>query len=269
MTQYNMNLGLKNKTAIILAASRGLGKVSAETLALEGANIVICARDEKELQEAAKEIQQKSKNKVLAIPCDVTNISDIKNLVEETVKEFGKIDILVNNAGGPPTGTFETITDDQWQKAFELTLMSVIRTIRLVLPHMEKAESGRIINMVSLSVKQPIPNLILSNSIRAGVIGMAKTLSNELAAKNITVNNILTGHFLTDRLKELNNIDEKIKQGQSEKDAWGNVLNNIPMKRLGKPEEYGALVAFLASNQAAYITGASIQIDGGLSRFIL
>jgi 3-oxoacyl-[acyl-carrier protein] reductase len=264
-----MNLGLIGKTAIVLASSRGLGKASALALSGEGANVVISGRDELALKETAKEIEKKGQGEVLAVVCDVTKFNDIKNLVTKTVKKFGRIDILVNNAGGPPQGTFETTSDEQWQKAFELNLMSAVRTIRLVIPYMKKQKHGRIINMTGLSVKQPIPNLILSNSIRAGVVGMAKTLSNELAVENITVNNIITGHFLTDRLRQLHKIDEKIKQGLTEEEAWADSINKIPMKRLGKPEEYGALVAFLASEQAAYITGASIQIDGGLSRFIL
>ncbi|HSA84196.1 MAG TPA: SDR family oxidoreductase, partial [Patescibacteria group bacterium] len=208
-----MNFGLKGKTALVLAASKGLGKASAFALAMEGADIVICARDEKALKQTAQEISKKTKTKILAIPCDVTKLSDLEHLVKKTIKEFGKIDILVNNAGGPPPSTFETTTDEQWQNAFELLLLNAIRTIRLVLPHMKQTGSGRIINMTSVSVKQPSNNLILSNAIRAGVTGMAKTLSNEIAADNITVNNICTGYFLTDRIKSLHNIDKKIKQG--------------------------------------------------------
>jgi len=264
-----MNLGLIGKTAIVLASSKGLGKASALALSQEGANVVISGRDESALKETEREIEKGGKGKVLAVVCDVTKLKDIESLVEKTVKKFGRIDILVNNAGGPPQGTFETTSDDKWQKAFELNLMSAVRAIRLVIPYMKKQKSGRIINMTGLSVKQPVPNLILSNSIRASVIGMAKTLSNELAAYNITVNNIATGQFFTDRLKQLNKIDEKIKQGLTEEEAWAGSISKIPMKRLGKPEEFGALVAYLASEQAAYITGTSIQIDGGLSRFIL
>jgi len=264
-----MNLGLKDKTAIVLASSKGLGKASAISLFQEGVNVVISGRDEVELKKVVKEFGKKEKGKLFPIVCDVTKIKDIENLVKKTIKEFGRIDILVNNAGGPTPGTFEMTIDENWQKAFDLNLMSAVRTIRLVLPYMQKQKAGRIINMVSLSAKQPIPNLILSNSVRAGVIGMAKTLSAEIAEFNITVNNILTGNFLTERLKQLHNIDEKIKEGLTEKEAWKDVVDKIPMKRLGKPEEFGALVTFLASEQASYITGTSIQIDGGLSKFIL
>ncbi len=261
-----MNLGLKGKVAIVMAASKGLGKASARALAMEGANVVIGARDEKILQETAKQLREESKSNILAIPTDVMNPADLKRVVEETVKEFGKIDILVNNAGGPPPGTFETLTDEQWQQTFELTFLSVVRTIRLVLPHMKKTGSGRIINMTGSAVKQPVENLLLSNAIRPGVVGLAKSLANELAAEKITVNNIVTGYFLTDRVNKLYKIEEKLKQGFSEEEAVAN--RGIPMKRFGKPEEFGALVAFLASDQAAYITGTSIQIDGGLTRSI-
>jgi 3-oxoacyl-[acyl-carrier protein] reductase len=261
-----MNFGLKGKTAIVLAASKGLGKASALALAMEGVNVVICSREEKALQETAAQIQKESGSKVLALVCDVTKQNDLKNLVTKTADKFGKIDILVNNAGGPPPGTFSDVDDEEWQKAFELTLLSVVRTIRLVLPYMKKTGGGRIINMTGTAVKQPILNLVLSNAFRTGVIGLAKTLSSELAPDNITVNNIATGYFLTNRLRQTHDIDEKIRQGLTEEKAWENVLNNVPLKRLGKPEEYGALVAFLASEQAAYITGTTIQIDGGITR---
>jgi len=254
-----MNLGLKGKTAIVMAASKGLGKATALTLAQEGASVVIGARDKKTLEETAQEIRSETGSKVLAVQTDVTNLKNLKTITTKTVDEFGTINILVNNAGGPLAGTFEDITDEQWQKAFELNLLSTIRMTRLVLPYMKNAKSGRIINMVSISAKQPVENLILSNSIRAGVLGMAKTLSDEIAPDNITVNNILTGNFLTDRIKHL----------YSSKEALNKMTNNIPLKRLGKPEEFGALVAFLASQQAAFITGTSIQIDGGLNRSLL
>lgn len=254
-----MNLGLKGKTAIVMAASKGLGKASALTLAQEGANVVIGARDKITLHETAQEIKKETGSKVLAIPADVTKLKDLEKIVEETIKKFEGIDILVNNAGGPPSGTFDSVTDKDWQNTFELNLLSTIRMTRLILPYMKKAKGGRIINMVSISAKQPVENLILSNSIRAGVLGMAKTLAEEIAVVNITVNNILTGNFLTDRIKHL----------YESKEALNKITNAVPSKRLGKPEEYGSLVAFLASEQAAFITGTSIQIDGGLIRSLL
>lgn len=264
-----MNLGLKNKTAIVLAASRGLGRASAEALAAEGANVAIGARNKQTLEQTALQIQQESSNHVLAIPTDVTNAQEIENLIATTINTFGRIDILVNNAGGPPAGTFDTFDDAQWQAAFELNLLSTIRLIRQVLPHMRKAKGGRIINIVSTSVKQPIEGLLLSNAIRSGVVGLAKTLSTELASDNITVNNVCPGRILTDRMRQIYHVQEKIQQGMSEAAVLKDIAHDIPMGRLGDPSELGAFVAFLASQQAAYITGTTTQIDGGLVRSLL
>ncbi|MDO8610393.1 MAG: SDR family oxidoreductase [bacterium] len=264
-----MNLGLKDKVAIIMASSRGLGKATAIQLAIEGAHIVIGARDIKSLEEAVSEIKKQSNSKVLFVQTDVTKSEDLNKIANFTLKEFGKIDILVNNAGGPPPGIFEELTDEQWKQAFELNLMSAVKMIRLVIPSMKQTGSGRIINMTSVAVKQPIDNLILSNSLRSAVIGMAKTLSKELAPFNITVNNVATGYFLTDRLRSFYQIDEKIKQGKTQAEVLQDLLKDVPMKRLGKPEEFGQLISFLASEQAAYITGTTIQIDGGLTKSIL
>ncbi|MBI4067443.1 SDR family oxidoreductase [Candidatus Gottesmanbacteria bacterium] len=263
-----MNLGLTNKVAIVLGASKGLGKGVAKALAQEGVNVVIGAREEKTLSKTARDIQKLTKSKILAIPTDVGKSKNLETIVERTVKEYGKINILVNNAGGPPAGIFESIKDEQWQKAFEQNLLSAVRLIRLVLPQMKKSGSGRIINMVSTSVKEPVDNLILSNAIRASVIGMAKTLSREFAPFNITVNNVCPGRFLTDRIRHLYNIDERSAQGVSPEKVYSEAVKDIPLQRLGNIEEFGALVAFLASEQAGYITGTTIQIDGGLVRSI-
>lgn len=254
-----MNLGLKNKVAIVLGGSRGLGKACAKTLAMEGVQVVIGSRDEKILKDTALELEKETGSKILAVPTDVTIPKDLENIVDQTVKKFGRIDILVNNAGGPPAGKFEVFGDTQWQSAFETNLLSAIRLTRLVIPYMRKTGSGRIINSVSVAVKQPMDNLILSNSIRAGVVGMAKTLSQELAPDNITVNNVCPGLFLTQRIKELYKDEEKMEK----------VIKDIPMGRLGNPEELASLVVFLASEKASYITGATIQIDGGMCRSLL
>jgi 3-oxoacyl-[acyl-carrier protein] reductase len=262
----DMDLGLKGKVALVLAASKGLGRASAAALAAEGTLVTIGARDRQTLEQAAREIERESGSRVLAIPTDVTKAEEVEAIVAVTVRAFGRIDILVNNAGGPPAGTLETLSDDQWQAAFELNLLSTVRLIRLVLPHMRQARAGRIINIVSTSVKEPIEGLLLSNAIRPGVIGLAKTLSVELAPNNITVNNVCPGRMLTDRLRHGHMIREKIAHGMSETEALNSIAQNIPMRRLGKPEELGALVAFLASQQAGYITGTTIQIDGGLIR---
>jgi 3-oxoacyl-[acyl-carrier protein] reductase len=264
-----MDLGLKNKVAIVLAASKGLGRASAAALAAEGAAVAIGARNTQVLEETAGHIQGETGSRVLAVPTDVTKPEDLEAMVAVTVRELGYIDILVNNAGGPPPGTFETFGDAQWLAAFELNLLSAVRMIRLVLPHMRERGSGRIINIVSTSVKQPIDGLLLSNAIRTGVVGMAKTLSIELAPDNITVNNVCPGRILTDRIRQLYQLREKLQQGISEEEALKEAARDIPMKRIGKPEELGALVAFLASQRAVYITGTTIQVDGGLTRSLL
>jgi 3-oxoacyl-[acyl-carrier protein] reductase len=251
-----MDLQLKGKTALVLAASKGLGKACALALSREGANIVIGARNPDALEATAGEIRQATGGNVLPIPIDITNAAEAQNFVDKASNTFGRIDILVNNAGGPPFGTFESFDEQAWQKAFELNLLSVTRLVRLTVPHMQKIGSGRIINITSLSVKTLLPGSVLSTSMRLGVVGMAKLLSTELGPDNITVNNVAPGLILTDRVKELGgNIDDKVK--------------NIPVRRIGQPDELAALVAFLASPIAGYITGTTIPIDGGSVQSIL
>jgi 3-oxoacyl-[acyl-carrier protein] reductase len=264
-----MDFGLQEKVALVMAASKGLGRASAAALAAEGARVTIGARSAQALEQTAQEIQQATGSRVLAVPTDVTRAGDLEAIVAATVREFGRIDILVNNAGGPPAGTFESFGDAQWQAAFELNLLSSVRLVRLVLPHMRKTGSGRIITIVSTSVKQPIDGLLLSNSIRSGVVGLAKTLSVELAPDNITVNNVCPGRILTDRLRHLYHIDERVQQGMNEAALLKEMAQGVPMGRLGAPEELAAFVAFLASQQASYITGTTTQIDGGLVRSLL
>ena len=261
-----MNLGLQGKVAIVLAASKGLGRASAAALAAEGALVTIGARHSEVLEKAAQDIRDESGSKVLAVPCDVTKPEDLEAIVAATLSEFGRIDILVNNAGGPPPGTFEQFSDAQWEAAFQQNLLSNVRLIRLVLPHMRALHQGRIINIVSTSVKQPIDGLLLSNAIRTGVVGLAKTLSIELGPDNITVNNVCPGRILTDRIRQNSRMAERMQQGQSEEEVLREVSRDIPLGRIGKPEELAALVAFLASDQASYITGTTIQVDGGLTR---
>jgi 3-oxoacyl-[acyl-carrier protein] reductase len=264
-----MDLGLQDKVAIVMAASKGLGRACATALAAEGARVTIGARGTQALEKTAQEIQKATRSRVLAVPTDVTKAKDVEAIVAATVGEFGRIDILVNNAGGPPAGNFASFGDAQWQAAFELNLLSTVRLVRLVLPHMRKTGSGRIITIVSTSVKQPIDGLLLSNAIRSGVVGLAKTLSVELAPDNITVNNVCPGRILTDRLRQIYHINERVQQGVSEEAVLKEMAQDVPMGRVGIPEELGALVAFLASQQAAYITGTTIQVDGGLVRSLL
>jgi 3-oxoacyl-[acyl-carrier protein] reductase len=263
-----MDLGLREKVALVLAASKGLGRASAAALAAKGAFVTIGARNRQILEQTAWEIQNESGSRILAVPTDVTREEELQRIVATTIQEFGHIDILVNNAGGPPSGTFETVGDQQWQAAFELNFLSVVRLIRLVLPSMRPRGSGRIINIVSTSVKEPIEGLLLSNATRMAVIGLAKTLSIELAPENITVNNVCPGRFLTDRLRQGHLMKEKFAQGMSEAEVLSSIAHDIPMGRIGQPEELGALVAFLASKQAGYITGTTIQVDGGLVRAV-
>jgi 3-oxoacyl-[acyl-carrier protein] reductase len=257
-----MNLHLTNKVAIVLAASKGLGKAIATALSAEGAKVVIGSRDEIELNKTAAEIQKLTGNEVVAIPVDVSNGEQIENLIWRTADKFGHIDILLNNAGGPPFDKFENFDDSDWQKAFELNLLSVARTSRLVLAHMQKTGSGRIINIISGSVKAVLGNSVLSTSMRMGVVGMAKLMADEYGPYNITVNNVAPGMILTDRLKHTLPKDADPEQALKEK------AKNIPLGRIGKPEELAALVTFLASEQASYISGTTIQVDGGANRAI-
>jgi 3-oxoacyl-[acyl-carrier protein] reductase len=257
-----MDLKLDNKVAIVLAASKGLGKAIAAALSAEGVKVVIGSRDLGEIQKTASEINSITGNEVLAVPVDVSDAEHIAYLIEQTATTFGKIDILINNSGGPPFNKFENFDDDAWLQAFNLTLLSFARTSRLVLPHLQKTGSGRIINIISGSVKSVLANSVLSTSMRMGVVGMAKLMADELGPYNITVNNVAPGMILTDRLKHTLPKDADPEEALKER------AKNIPLRRIGKPEELAALVTFLVSEQAAYISGTTIQVDGGANRGI-
>jgi 3-oxoacyl-[acyl-carrier protein] reductase len=263
-----MDLGLKGKVALVAASSRGLGRAVAEELATEGASLVLCARNEQALRETSDAIIQQSGAQVLPVTADVAEPSDVQRIVDSGIEKFGQIDILVTNAGGPPAGTFESTTTEQWEEAVRLTLFSVIELTRRVLPGMKERGWGRILNITSIAVKQPVENLLLSNCLRAGVTGFARTLANEVATAGITVNNILPGYTSTERVEELA-LMMADKQGISAAEFKGKWEREIPMKRLGEPREFAALAAFLVSERASYITGTSIQVDGGWIKSLL
>jgi 3-oxoacyl-[acyl-carrier protein] reductase len=263
-----MDLGLKGKVALVAASSRGLGRAVAEELGAEGASLILCARNEQALAEAAEAIIRQTGADVLTVTADVAVADDVNRIVTSGIERFGQIDILVTNAGGPPAGTFESITAEQWEDAVRLTLLSVIGLTRQVLPGMKARGWGRILNITSIAVKQPVENLLLSNSLRAGVTGFARTLANEVATAGITVNNILPGYTRTERVEELASMMAE-KQGITPAEFKGKWEQEIPMKRLGEPREFAALAAFLVSERASYITGTSVQVDGGWIRSLL
>lgn len=257
-----MDLGLKGRVALVAASSKGLGRACAEALAQEGARVTICARDEESLNKTKAEIVAATGAEILAIPADMTRAADIEYMVQRTVDRFGGLHILVTNAGGPPAGYFPDFTDDQWQAAVNLTLMSAVRLIRAALPHLRQAKWGRIINITSVTVKEPLDNLILANSIRAAVHGLAKTLAGQVGEDGITVNNVMPGYIQTDRFNQLAAMNaERLNRPIAE--IVAEIGQPVPMGRVGQPQELGALVAFLASEQAGYITGTSIPVDGG------
>jgi len=263
-----MEFELKNRVALVTASSRGLGKAAAWGLAREGAKLVICARNKKTLEKTADDIFLETGVSVFPLAVDLTEIEQIDWLIEETLDLFGKIDILVTNAGGPPSGNFNDIEESDWMKAVQLTLMSTVRLTKAVIPGMRKQKWGRIIHLTSVSVKQPIEGLLLSNVLRPGIIGLTKSLSQELAKDNILVNAVCPGYHMTDRVKEL--LQTKAKKNKTNVDSvLEEIVRQIPLGRMGKPEECADLVVFLASNRASYITGSVIQVDGGFVKGLM
>ncbi len=262
-----MDLGIRGRTAFVAAASRGLGRAIAEALAAEGVRVAVCARTDG-IRAAAEEIAQHHRVETLGVVADVTVPGDITRAIDETLARFGAIDILVTNAGGPPAGPFESHTPEAWQRATALTLDSVVNLCRAVLPAMKARQWGRILNVTSIAVKQPVDGLILSNALRAAVTGFARTLANEVAPHGITVNNLLPGYTRTERLMEL---AEGIAQTKdmSVGAAYAAWEHQIPMGRLGEPHEFAALAAFLASERASYITAQNVAVDGGWIRGLL
>lgn len=263
-----MFLGLRGKTAIVSAASKGLGYAIARELAAEGATLVICARGKEPLKAARDKIVAETGAKVYAIAADLSRYEDVKRVATTSLQKLGRVDVLINNNGGPPAGPFEAHDWATWQSAFDLTLRSAVEMTRVVLPGMKERKWGRIINVTSIAAKQPVDNLMLSNSIRAAVHGFARTLANEVAEFGITVNNILPGYTRTERVESLakatatrDGIDTAAVMTRFERD--------VPMRRLGEPQEFAALAAFLASERASYITAQSIAVDGGWIRGLM
>lgn len=256
-----MDLKLANKVALVVASSQGLGKAVATQLVKEGTNVMITSRNAEKLQAVKEELAALQAGSVEYYPADITKVEDIKALVAKTREVFGKIDILVNNAGGPPGGTFDQFSDEDWQKAFELNLFSYIRMIREVLPDL-KQEGGKIINIASSSIKQPISGLILSNTFRTGIVGLAKSLAEELAPYNILVNTVAPGRIYTDRIEYLDQLKAERLQITID-EVQEQALKSIPLARFGTPEEFANVVTFMASEASSYVTGSSIIVDGG------
>lgn len=263
-----MDLGLKEKVALVAAASRGLGRAVAEELAAEGAALILCARTEATLNEACQSIERATGGRVLGVAGDISKAEDVARITSAGLERFGRVDILVTNSGGPPPGRFESLGQEDWDAAARLLLRSVLELTRAVLPGMKERRWGRILNVTSIAVKQPVDNLILSNSLRAAVTGFARTLANEVAAYGITVNNLLPGYTRTERVEELAR-SLAASEGLSESEVRARWEAQIPSGRLGEPREFAALAAFLASERASYITGTSITVDGGWTRSLL
>ena len=263
-----MDLGIKGKNALVAASSKGLGRAVAEELAAEGVNLVMCSRSGDALETASQQIREDSGVNVLAVPTDLTDANAVEHLLDRTQKEIGQIDILVTNTGGPPPGPFESHSSEAWSQAVHQNLYSVLNLPRGLLPAMLDSGWGRIVNITSVAVKEPVDGLILSNSIRAAVTGFAKTLATEVAGSGVTVNNVMPGFTMTDRLESL--AKSRAEQAGSTMDEiFEGMAQTIPMGRIGTPREFAAMVGFLASDRASYITGVSIPVDGGVVKGLI
>ena len=256
-----MDLGLRGKAALVTAASKGMGKATAMGLAAEGCRVLMCARTEADIKAAADEVRAKTGAEVIAMTADVTKKADVDRLIAQANQAFGGVDILVANAGGPPRGNLDEMSDDQWVASFETTVLFVVRLIRGVLPSMKQKKWGRILTIQSVSVKQPVPGLLLSNAVRPGTAGLVKTLSEELGKDNITINVVCPGKIMTDRF-----LSGVKPSGLSKEEYLARGAQDVPLGRIGTPEEFANVMVFLASERASYVTGVALQVDGGLIR---
>ena len=258
-----METGLRNRAVIVAASSEGMGRATAEAFAAEGARVAMCARNQKTLEAAAQEIRTRHKAEVFAQALDVTDGEAVARFVEAVAAKFGTIDVCVTNAGGPPAKNFLSLTPEEWQKAVELNFLSVVSFARAAIPYMQKNRWGRFITLTSVSVKQPIADLVLSNAVRASVVGLVKSLANEFGKDGILVNNVAPGYTATERLSELAGT-RALAAGVSEKEIYERWAADVPLRRLGRPEEIADAIVWLASERASYITGQTILVDGGI-----
>jgi 3-oxoacyl-[acyl-carrier protein] reductase len=258
-----MDLGIKGRVAVVAASSRGLGRAVAEALAAEGVKLALCARDESALAETASAIKDRWRTEVFHQALDVTNETDVKTFIAETRRRLGDVSICVTNAGGPPPGHFAAFSSQDWRNAFELNFMSTLFFIAQVLEGMRAQKWGRVVTITSSAVKQPIDGLILSNGIRSAVVGLMKSLASEYGPENVLFNNVCPGRFDTARMR--NNAAKRAEvEGVTVDEIVRRSAQQIPLRRVGDPAEFGAMVAFLCSERASYVTGANILVDGGM-----
>jgi len=258
-----MNLGLRDRVALVAASSQGIGRATAEAFAAEGCRVAMCARNQQTLQDAAEKIRQQHKVEVLTEAFDVTDAAAVSRFVAAVADKFGSVDICVTNAGGPPAKGFLAATLEEWQRALNANFLSTVYFARAVIPHMQKKRWGRIITLTSITTKQPVADLVLSNAVRAAVVGLVKSLANEFGKDGILVNNVAPGFTATDRLKELA-ATRAAGSGKSEQEIFNGWAADAPLKRLGEPREVAETIVWLASERASYITGQTVLVDGGV-----
>lgn len=258
-----MDLGLKNRVALVAASSRGIGRATAEAFAAEGCRVAMCARDEQTLQAAAEKIRTRHSVEVFAQAFDVTDAASVSRFVTAVADKFGGVDICVTNAGGPPAKGFLAASLEEWQRALDLNFLSTVYFAREVIPHMQRKRWGRILTLTSITTKQPVTDLVLSNAVRAAVVGLVKSLANEFGKDGILVNNVGPGFTATDRLKELAKA-RAVSSGKSAQEIFDGWAADAPLHRLGEPREVAETIVWLASERASYITGQTVLVDGGV-----